>query len=91
MGRPRPLLQTISSPHVSRDELERFGDLNAKSMVAAKKALELNPNLATALHAMANSQRYRLEMGKCTGVLRKGIEARPGFNRYYGRLRIPAT
>ncbi len=47
--------------YVSKEELERFGDLNAKSMVAAKKALELNPTLATALHAMANSQRRRLE------------------------------
>jgi Tfp pilus assembly protein PilF len=46
---------------VPREELERFGDLNAKSMVAAKKALELDPTLATALHAMANSQRRRLE------------------------------
>lgn len=47
--------------HVSKKELERFGDLNAKSRVAAKKALELDPSLATALHAMANSQRRRLE------------------------------
>ena len=46
---------------VSMKELERFGDVNAKSMVAAKKALELDPTLATALHAMANSQRRRLE------------------------------
>ena len=46
---------------VPKEELERFGDLNAKSMVAAKKALELNPSLSTALHAMANSQRRRLE------------------------------
>ncbi len=47
--------------YVSKEELEQFGDLNAKSLVAAKKALELNPTLATALHAMANSQRRRLE------------------------------
>ena len=46
---------------VSEEELVRLGDLNAKSMVAAKKALELNPGLATALHAMANSQRQRFE------------------------------
>ena len=47
--------------YVSEEELVRFGDLDAKSMAAAKKALELNPSLATALHAMANSQRRRHE------------------------------
>ncbi len=47
--------------YVSKEELEQLGDLNAKSRVAAKKALELDPTLATALHAMANSQRRRLE------------------------------
>jgi TolB-like protein len=46
---------------VSEEELVRLGDVTAKSMVAAKKALELNPGLATALHAMANSQRRKLE------------------------------
>jgi len=47
--------------YVPDEELVRFGDLDAKSMAAAKKALELNPSLATALHAMANSQRRRFE------------------------------
>jgi len=47
--------------HVPKEKLERFGDVYAKSMVAAKKALELDPTLPTALHAMANNQRRRLE------------------------------
>jgi len=63
--------------HVSRDELERFGDLNAKSMVAAKKALELNPNLATALHAMANSQRYRLEWASAQAYYERALKHDP--------------
>jgi len=63
--------------HVSREELERFGDLNAKSMVAAKKALELDSSLATALHAMANSQRYRLEWASAQAYYERALERDP--------------
>ena len=63
--------------HVSRDELERFGDLNAKSMVAAKMALELNPTLSTALHAMANSQRRRLEWASAQEYYERALKHDP--------------
>ena len=63
--------------HVSKEELERFGDLNAKSMVAAKKALELNPTLATALHAMANSQRRRLEWASAQEYYERALKHDP--------------
>jgi len=63
--------------HVSKEELERFGDLNAKSMVAAKKALELNPTLATALHAMANSQRRRLEWASAQEYYERALKYDP--------------
>jgi len=63
--------------HVSSKELERFGDLNAKSMVAAKKALELDPSLATALHAMANSQRFRLEWASAQAYYERALKHDP--------------
>jgi len=63
--------------HVPEAELERFGDLNAKSMVAAKKALELDPTLATALHAMANSQRRRLEWASAQEYYERALKHDP--------------
>lgn len=63
--------------HVSKAELERFGDLNAKSRVAAEKALELDPNLATALHAMANSQRRRLEWASAQAYYERALKHDP--------------
>ncbi len=63
--------------HVSKEELERFGDLNAKSRVAAKKALELNPTLATALHAMANSQRRGLEWASAQAYYERALKHDP--------------
>jgi TolB-like protein/Tfp pilus assembly protein PilF len=49
--------------YVTREEALNLVDANARSMEAAKKALELDPNLPTALHAMANSllAHYRLQ------------------------------
>lgn len=63
--------------YVSKEELERFGDLNAKSRVAAKKALELDPSLATALHAMANSQRRRLEWASAQAYYERALKHDP--------------
>ncbi len=63
--------------HVSKEELERFGDLNAKSRVAAEKALELDPGLATALHAMANSQRRRLEWSSAQAYYERALKHDP--------------
>ncbi|MEO2178155.1 MAG: hypothetical protein ABGY96_29250, partial [bacterium] len=47
--------------YASREDSERIGDAKAKSMAAAQKALELDPNLTTALHAMANNLLARFE------------------------------
>ena len=63
--------------HVPMVELERFGDLHAKSMVAAKKALELDPDLPTALHAMANSQRRRLEWASAQANYERALKHDP--------------
>jgi len=63
--------------HVSKEELERFGDLNTKSRVAAKKALELDPSLATALHAMANSQRRKLEWASAQAYYESALKHDP--------------
>ena len=62
---------------LSLEELERIGDINAKSRVAAKKALELDPSLATALHAMANSQRRRLEWASAQAYYERALKHDP--------------
>ncbi len=41
--------------YVSLEQRERMGDVGAKSMAAAEKALEMDPNLPTALHALGNN------------------------------------
>ena len=63
--------------YLSLEELERIGDINAKSRVAAQKALELDPSLATALHAMANSQRRRLEWASAQAYYERALKHDP--------------
>jgi len=41
--------------YVSAEVLESIGDVRAQSLAAAQKALHLDPELATALHAMGNN------------------------------------
>ncbi|RLA25644.1 MAG: hypothetical protein DRQ63_09420 [Gammaproteobacteria bacterium] len=62
---------------LSSEELERIGDINAESRVAAQKALELDPSLATALHAMANSQRRRLEWASAQAYYERALKQDP--------------
>jgi len=62
---------------LSSEELERIGDINAESRVAAQKALELDPSLATALHAMANSQRRRLEWASAQAYYERALKHDP--------------
>ena len=62
---------------LSLEELEQIGDINAKSRDAAKKALELDPSLATALHAMANSQRRRLEWASAQAYYERALKHDP--------------
>ncbi len=47
--------------YISEEQRAQLGDVGAKSLAAAEKALELDPNLPTALHAMANNLFFRLE------------------------------
>ncbi|MGH8035926.1 MAG: hypothetical protein ACREO9_11915, partial [Lysobacterales bacterium] len=50
--------------YVSDQDWHRLGDVLELSMAAAEKALELDPNLPTALHAMGNNLHFRYEWAK---------------------------
>lgn len=63
--------------YVSEEERERLGDLGAKSMAAAKKALELNPNLPTALHAMANNLFFQFEWKRAEEYYQRALRLDP--------------
>jgi len=62
---------------LSLEELERIGDINAESRAAAQKALELDPSLATALHAMANSQRRKFEWASAQAYYERALKHDP--------------
>ena len=63
--------------YVSAEEGKRMGDVGAKSMAAAKKALELDPNLPTALHAMANNLLFTLEWKQAEDYYLRALQLDP--------------
>jgi len=63
--------------YLSRVQLERVGDYNTKSMAAARRALELDPNLATALHAMGNNLLTRYEWANAQEYYERALKLDP--------------
>ena len=63
--------------YVSAEEGQRMGDVGAKSMAAARKALELDPNLPTALHAMANNLLFTLEWKQAEDYYLRALQLDP--------------
>ena len=63
--------------YVSAEEGKRMGDVGAKSMAAAKKALDLDPNLPTALHAMANNLLFTLEWKQAEDYYLRALQLDP--------------
>jgi TolB-like protein len=59
--------------YVSIEEREKLGDVGAKSLEAAEKALELDPSLPTALHAMANNFFFRFQWGQAEDYYRRAL------------------
>ncbi|NNL96214.1 MAG: hypothetical protein HKO64_11380, partial [Xanthomonadales bacterium] len=51
----------VVTSYASQDEISELGDVDNQSLQAAQKALELDPNLASALHAMANNHLARFQ------------------------------
>jgi TolB-like protein len=49
----------VVTAYASREEVDELGDVDNQSLQAARKALELDPNLAAALHAVANNHLAR--------------------------------
>jgi len=63
--------------YVSTDVWQPLGDLLEKSMMAAQRALELDPNLPTALHAMGNCLLYRFEWAEAEDYYKRALELDP--------------
>jgi tetratricopeptide (TPR) repeat protein len=63
--------------YVSADDWHRLGDVLEKSMAAAQKALELDPNLPTALHAMGNNLFFRFEWAKAQDYYERALQLDP--------------
>ena len=63
--------------YVSAEEGKRMGDVGAKSMAAAKKALDLDPSLPTALHAMANNLLFTLEWKQAEDYYLRALQLDP--------------
>jgi len=63
--------------YVSDEVQADIGDLRAKSMAAAEKALQLDPELATALHAMGNNLWLQGEWGKAQKAYVRALQLDP--------------
>ena len=63
--------------YVSADDRHRLGDVLEKSMAAAQQALELDPNLPTALHAMGNNLLFRYEWAKAEEFYQRALQLDP--------------
>jgi len=62
---------------VSTDDWRRLGDVLEESLAAAQKALELDPNLPTALHAMGNNLSFRFEWAKAQDYYERALQLDP--------------
>ena len=59
--------------YVSPEEMEAIGDADARSMQAAQKALELDPTLSMALHALANNYLAQLKWSEAQEYYKKAL------------------
>jgi tetratricopeptide (TPR) repeat protein len=62
---------------VSIDEWQRLGDVLEMSLAAAQKALELDPGLPTALHAMGNNRFFRYEWASAQDDYERALHLDP--------------
>jgi Tfp pilus assembly protein PilF len=63
--------------YASQQEMERIGDARAQSMSAAQKALTLDPDLTTALHAMANNLLAQFEWSEAQAYYERALMQDP--------------
>ena len=63
--------------YISKKEYQAMGDVLAKSVDAAERALELDSALPTAIHAMANTLFFRLEWAEAERHYRQALELDP--------------
>jgi TolB-like protein len=63
--------------YISKEEYQAMGDVLAKSVDAAERALELDPALPTAIHALANTLLFRLEWAEAERYYRQALELDP--------------
>ena len=63
--------------YVSDSDRRKLGDVGAKSMAAAEKALQLAPNLPTAMHALANNLLFRFEWARAEEYYLRALELDP--------------
>jgi TolB-like protein len=63
--------------YVPVDNWQRLGDVLEKSMAAAEKALELDPDLPTATHAMGNNLFFRFEWARAQDYYERALQLDP--------------
>jgi TolB-like protein len=63
--------------YVSPEQAGRMGDVGSKSMAAAEKALELDPNLPTALHALGNNLFFALQWQQAEEYYQRALQLDP--------------
>jgi TolB-like protein len=67
----------VVTAYASREEIDELGDVDNQSLQAAQKALELDPKLATALHAMANNHLARFQWSKAETYYEQALAMDP--------------
>ncbi len=63
--------------YISKEKHQKLGDVLAKSVDAAERAMELDSALPTAIHAMANTLFFRLEWAEAERYYRQALELDP--------------
>lgn len=63
--------------YISKEEYQSMGDVLARSVDAAERALELDSALPTAIHALANTLFFRLEWAEAERYYRQALELDP--------------
>ena len=63
--------------YISKEEHQKLGDVLAKSVDAAERAMELDSALPTAIHAMANTLFFRLEWAEAERYYKQALELDP--------------
>jgi len=63
--------------YISVQQYEDLGDIMGKSLAAAQQALDLDPNLPSAIHAMANNLLFSFEWAQAQQHYLKALELDP--------------